>query len=85
MSADLQAVPDPPGSESSGRGGNGAGGNDARLRDIEHRLTCIETKFDTEVKHLATKAWVLGGVVGGMGLAVALAFTFLRLFGGVSE
>ena len=31
------------------------GGRDERLRSIENRLTHIETKFDHEIRHLATK------------------------------
>ncbi len=30
--------------------------------------------------HMATKAWVLAGVVGGMGLAAAIALAVARLF-----
>lgn len=64
----------------AGRGGNG-GGTHERLRAIEDRLTRLETKFDTELKHLATRAWVLGGVVGGMVIAASLAIAFVKLFG----
>ena len=57
-------------------GGNGNGGRlEARLREVEVRLTRIETKLDAELKHVATKAWVLGGVLAGMGVAVVVAFT----------
>jgi len=46
------------------------------MEDIERRVTIIET----ELKHLATKAWVLGGVVGGMLLAASLALAIARFF-----
>ena len=46
------------------------------MEDLERRVTVIET----ELKHLATKAWVLGGVVGGMFLAASLALAIARLF-----
>lgn len=62
-------------------GAGGGNGNGQRLREIERRLTRIETKFDTELPHLATKAWVLGGVVGGMVIAASLAIAILKLFG----
>ena len=44
---------------------------------VERRLTALET----ELKHLATKAWVLAGVVGGMVAAalITLAVAWLVL------
>ena len=62
------------------KNGNG-NGNGARLNQIDQRLTRIETKLDTELKHLATKAWVLAGVVAGMGLAATLTLAIIKLFG----
>lgn len=60
-------------------GGNGNGGRlEARLREVETRLTRIETKLDTELNHLATKAWVLGGVVAGMIGAATIAAAVVR-------
>ncbi len=47
-----------------------------RLQSVEGRVLVIET----ELKHLATKAWVLGGVVGGMVLAASVAVAVLKLF-----
>ena len=32
------------------------------------------------MQHVATKAWVLAGVVGGMGLAATIALAVLKLF-----
>lgn len=51
--------------------GGGGGGNDldVRLRAVETRLARIEA----EMKHMATKAWVLAGVLGGMGVAAGIA------------
>ena len=37
--------------------------------------------LEAEIKHLATKAWVLAGVVGGIAIAVGMVLTFIRLFG----
>lgn len=55
-------------------GGNGnGGGSEHRLRQLEIAIARIETKLDTELKHVATKAWVLGGVLAGMGVAAAIA------------
>ena len=47
--------------------GNSGNGIEKRLREVENSLVRLDTKFDTELKHLATKAWVLGGILGGMG------------------
>ena len=60
---------------SSVDGGNGSG-TPNRVHAVEIRLTRIET----ELKHLATRAWVLGGVVGGMVAATAITLTVIKLF-----
>ena len=57
-------------------GGGGGDGIDARLRAVELQLGRIET----ELKHLATRAWVLGGVVGGMVTATLITLTVLKFF-----
>lgn len=55
-----------------------------QLRRLEISLARIETKLDTELKHVATKAWVLGCVLVGMGVAATVAasvvFAALRVF-----
>ena len=38
-------------------------------------------KIEAHMEHMATKAWVLSGVVGGAGLAVVITLTFIKLFG----
>ena len=48
----------------------GDGGIGERVATIEAHMT-----------HMATKAWVLSGVVGGMGLAAVITIAILRLFG----
>ena len=54
-------------------------------RDVElvERVRALETKLESELKHFATKAWVLGGVVSGMlsaaGIAVAIAVAVIKL------
>ena len=70
--AQLRAVEDPPTTESTS-GGNGGGGTEDRLRRVEIQLAEIKMKLDTELKHVATKAWVLGGVLAGMGVAATIA------------
>ena len=57
--------------------GGGGGGNDldGRLRAVEMGLTRVET----ELKHMATRAWVLGGVLGGMGVAVGIGVALVKL------
>lgn len=58
-------------------GGNGNGGDvDARLRAVE--LDVREIK--TDMKHVATRAWVMGGVLGAAGVGATIALLFLRLF-----
>ena len=49
---------------------------DDRLRKVEESVVGIQT----ELKHLATRAWVLGGVVGGMVSAAIITLTIIRLF-----
>ena len=58
--------------------GGGGGGGDLgdRLRVVEIRIARIET----ELKHVATKAWVLGGILGGMGVAAGIAVALVKLF-----
>ena len=57
--------------------GNGDGGIESRLRAVELGLARVET----DLKHVATRAWVLAGVVGGMGLAATITIAIIRLFG----
>ena len=53
-----------------GRGpGNGGSNYGERLASIEAHM-----------KHMATKAWVLGGVVGGMVAAALITLAVIRLF-----
>ena len=52
--------------------GSGNGGG----RSIGERLSAIEA----HMQHMATKAWVLAGVVGGMGLAATITIAVIRLF-----
>ena len=49
----------------------------ARDLEVEGRLSTLEGNL----KHMATKAWVLAGVVGGCVLAVGMAMTYVKFFG----
>ena len=71
--APLRAVEEgPPATAMSG--GNGGGGRiEERLRSVEIQLGQINAKLDAELKHVATKAWVLGDVLAGMGVAATIA------------
>lgn len=65
--------------------GNGGGGRDDRLRDVENRLTRIETRLE----NVASREWILGQalrfVLWALGISVTLAvgitFGLIRLFG----
>ena len=35
--------------------------------------------LEGQMGHMATKAWVLGGVLGGMGIAATIAVAIVRL------
>ncbi|MDD9986530.1 MAG: hypothetical protein OXQ31_09685 [Spirochaetaceae bacterium] len=54
---------------------NGNGQFDARLRDVETKVAKIEEKLN----HVATRAWVLGGVLAGMGVAAGVAVGLAQL------
>lgn len=43
---------------------------------IEERVARLET----HMLHMATRAWVLGGVVGGMVAAATLTIAIIKLF-----
>ena len=60
----------------SSSGSGGPGGFDGRLSALEVAVG----KVETELRHLATRAWVLGGVVGGMISAVIITLAVIRLF-----
>jgi len=64
-----------PPSSSSGNGG-GYGALDTRLRSVE--LDVREIK--TDMKHVATRAWVLGGVLAAAGVGAGIALAVLRFF-----
>ena len=51
-------------------------GNKAEIHDLRERVSSLEAHMN----HMATKAWVLGGVVGGMGLATTMALAIVRIF-----
>lgn len=55
--------------------GNGTGDGEWKT-SVEVRLA----KMETELSHLATRAWVLGGVVGGMVAAATVTIAIIRLF-----
>ena len=67
-------------------GAEGAGsGMDYRLRAVEERLARLETRFGTEMKHVATKAdlelhfnrllrWGLGIMIAATGALSAIVF-----------
>lgn len=73
--APLRAVEqeEPQGAERTGGGDGGGSRLEDRLRGVEVQLAEIRAKLDAELKHFATKAWVLGGVLAGMGVAATIA------------
>lgn len=50
-------------------------GMDARLRAVEGDIREIKS----DMKHVATRSWILGGVLGGMGIAAGVAVGIARL------
>ena len=53
---------------------------ETRIDGLESGFIRLETEFKTEMKHVATKAWVLGGFAAGMGIAATIAVAFVKLF-----
>ena len=62
------------------------------MATVDERMTVLETRFDTELKHLATKAdlkdlemrltkWMIGLMVSSVVSASAIAVAALRLWG----
>ena len=51
-------------------------GEKTEIHDLRERVSALEA----HMSHMATKAWVLSGVIGGMVLAVTLTFTLIKLF-----
>ncbi|MCY4381667.1 MAG: hypothetical protein OXE44_00760 [Nitrospinae bacterium] len=70
----LSLVPDPPDSEDDGRGGGGSN-FERRLSSLETHIQYLATKEDIQ----KVKVWVLGGVLGGMGIAAAITVGIFRL------
>ena len=68
---------DPPHADTAGGGGNG------RYDQIAERLRLVELdvrEIKTDLKHVATRAWVLGGVLGAAGVGATIAIAVLRFF-----
>ena len=55
----------------------------ADVKDLDGRLRSVEIgteKIQTQLQHVATRAWVLGGILAGMGVAAGIAVGLARLF-----
>ena len=61
-------------------GGNG-GGIEGRLRALEVQVARIDERIIGLEKTVATKAWVLGGVVMATVIGIGIALTAIKLFG----
>ena len=63
--------------------GGGGGTSDERLRALEIQLARVDERLrhlEGELKrHFATKAWILTGVLGGMGIAAGVAVAIVKL------
>ena len=59
-------------------GPGGGNGLEGRLRQLEIELGRLDVKVDGIKENMATKAWVLGGVIGGVVLALGVAIALLR-------
>ena len=67
----------------SGGNGGGSGDQDARLRVLEGDVRAVQEKLAHVALRedvLKLKLWVLGGVIGGMVIAVSLGIAIARLF-----
>lgn len=71
--------------------GDGGGTTDARLRALEMQMVRLHEgfkrledalkRYEDEMKsHFATKAWVLGTMLGGIAVAAAVAGAIVKLF-----
>ncbi len=78
--AKLQVVDDEPAAAStfSSDGGNGI---DKRLRSVEQGITRLET----ELKHLATREFIYKTILGGMGIAAAIAGVIIKFWPSASN
>ena len=56
-------------------GGGGGDQFDARLRAVEGDIREVRAYMN----HIPTRAWVLGGVLAGMGVAAGIAIAVFRL------
>ena len=54
----------------------------AQIKDAMVKMSVELARVEENMKHTATKAWVLGGVVGGMAIAATIAGTILRYWPG---
>ena len=50
-----------------------------RDKDDIHALHERIAALEAHMEHVASKAWFLGGVVGGMGLAATITLTIIRI------
>ena len=66
---------EPYGEPSHGDGGSGSG-LDNRIRAVELDIREIKT----DLKHVATRAWVLGGMLAAGGIGAGIALAVLRVF-----
>ena len=53
------------------------------VKKLDERLVAVEkiaVEISTEMRHVATRAWVLGGILAGMGVAAGIGVGLARLF-----
>ena len=52
------------------------------MEDISKKLDALNTRvtsIEATLPHLATNAWILGGIIGGMATAAMIGLLFARL------
>ena len=54
----------------------------SEIKDAMVRMSIDLARVEENMKHTATKAWVLGGVLGGMAIAATIAGTILKYWPG---
>ena len=53
--------------------------HDGGASELRERLARVEQRLDDQLPHLATKTWVLTGLLGGLVVVAGLVLAYLKL------